>query len=258
MLKAKKSYGQHFLNDEGISENIARSLQLTETYHNKVLEVGPGQGMLTKYLISCGYDLTVVEADRDMVAFLKKNYAEPLAGRIISEDFLKLRLNELYDGQFAIIGNFPYNISSQIVFQCVEYRSQVVEMVGMFQKEMAERIIAPPGSKTYGVISVLVQAYFSGEYLFNVRPFSFDPPPNVESGVIRLVRRADYETLGCDENQFRNVVKTAFGSRRKMMRNTLRALVNDDEKLKDPIFNERPEQLSVAQFVALTRLIFNT
>ncbi|MEY4925769.1 MAG: Ribosomal small subunit methyltransferase [Bacteroidota bacterium] len=255
-MKAKKSYGQHFLTSDAISERIAKSLLKTESYKGKVIEVGPGKGMLTKQLLACGYDLLCVEADRDMVAFLNEHYPKTLKDRILSADFMKVKLEEhIGESQFAIIGNYPYNISSQIIFKAIDYREQVVELVGMFQKEMAARVVAPHGSKTYGVISVLTQAYFDCKYLFTVHKGSFNPPPKVESAVIRLTRR-DSLDLGCDAKLFKTIVKLSFGQRRKMLRNTMRSLVGMNEELfENPIFNERPEQLSVQQFKDLTNLI---
>lgn len=252
-MKAKKSYGQHFLTSEVISERIANSLSLSETY-NDVLEVGPGQGMLTKYLLEKDYNLKVVEADRDMVAYLEAHYPQ-LAPNIVSKDFLKMRLEEEMGENFAIIGNFPYNISSQIVFKMLACRQFVPEMVGMFQKEMAERIVAKPGNKTYGVISVLTQAFYDGKLLFNVKPGSFNPPPKVMSAVIRLTRKADYENLGCNHKRFRQIVKLSFGQRRKMLRNTMKSLVKGHSILEAPIFRQRPEQLSVQDFIELTNQI---
>lgn len=250
MLRAKKSYGQHFLNSEQIAERIVESLQKTNLY-DKVLEVGPGKGVLTKYLLEKPYDLVAVEADDDMVTYLQQVYPG-LDGRLVAADFLKLRLNEvLGDAPFGLIGNFPYNISSQILIKMIEYRSQIPEMVGMFQREVAERVIAPPGSKTYGVISVLVQAYYSGEYLFTVKPGSFSPPPKVQSAVIRLTRKDPF-VLDCDERLFKRIVKQAFNQRRKMLRNTLKSLFSE-EILKEDFFQKRPEVLSVEDFVQLTR-----
>ncbi len=254
-MKAKKSYGQHFLTSDAIAERIAKSLLLTETYQAKVIEVGPGKGMLTKQLLACGYDLLCVEADRDMVEFLNQHYPKTLHGRIVSADFMKIKLEDYFDEQFAIIGNYPYNISSQIIFKAIDYKEQVVELVGMFQKEMAERVVAPHGSKTYGVISVLTQAFYECKYLFTVHKGSFNPPPKVESAVIRLTRRPSLD-LGCDAKLFKTIVKLSFGQRRKMLRNTMRSLVGNNEQLfENPIFNERPEQLSVQQFKDLTNLI---
>lgn len=253
-MKAKKSYGQHFLNNEIIAENIAESLSDNGLF-NKVLEIGPGKGMLTKYLLKKNYDLLVVEADRDMIFYLNKYYPD-LKDKIIGADFLKLDFEPFFeeDQPFAIIGNFPYNISSQIVFKMLENRTQIPELVGMFQKEMAERIIAGPGSKTYGVISVLTQAYYEGEYLFTVSNENFSPPPRVQSAVIRLKRKVDQD-LGCDEKKFRAVVKQAFSQRRKMLRNTMKSFLKDNPVLQDDFFNQRPEQLSLNDFVYLTNLI---
>lgn len=252
-MKAKKSFGQHFLNREEIAERIANSLSVNNETGHPVLEVGPGKGMLTKYLLDKYALLKVVEADVDMVNYLKKYYPQ-LEGRILSGDFLKVDLAEVFDGQsFSLIGNFPYNISSQIVFHMIRYRHIVPEMVGMFQKEMADRIIAKPGGKDYGVISVLAQAYYEGKTLFNVDKSCFSPPPKVQSAVIRLVRKENQD-LGCDEKLFRQVVKTSFNQRRKMLRNTLKPLFPEGSgALEDTFFQQRPEQLSLADFIAVTR-----
>lgn len=251
-LKAKKSYGQHFLNNEQIAEAIAQLLQWQDQY-KRVLEIGPGQGVLTKYLLNQPYRLTVVEADRDMVAYLQRHYPE-LKEDIISADFLKVPLDQVFREPFAIIGNFPYNISSQILIRMLEYRHLIPEMVGMFQLEVAERVIAPPGSKTYGVISVLVQAFYEGELCIEVDKRNFSPPPKVQSAVIRLRRKADQD-LGCDEQLFRKVVKQAFSQRRKMLRNTMKSMINNTDLLADRFFDQRPEKLSVADFVQLTRWV---
>ena len=255
-MKAKKSYGQHFLTSDAISERIAKSLLQTAQYEQRVLEVGPGKGMLTKQLLAAGYDLTCVEADRDMIDYLKTNYTEALENRLVAADFMKVNLTDLMgEAQFAIIGNYPYNISSQIIFKAIDYREQVVELVGMFQKEMADRVVAPHGNKTYGVISVLTQAYFECKYLFTVHKGSFNPPPKVESAVIRLTRRSNLD-LGCDPKLFKTIVKLGFGQRRKMLRNTMRSLVgNNEELLENPVFDLRAEQLSVQDFKSLTNLI---
>lgn len=252
-MKAKKSYGQHFLTNEVISERIADSLLRTDEY-NQVLEVGPGQGMLTKYLLKKPYDLMVVEADRDMVNYLNQHYPE-LSENIIPADFMKVNLYDFFkDQSFAIIGNFPYNISSQIVFKTIEYRKQVPEMVGMFQREMAERVAAKHGNKTYGIISVLTQAYYDVEYLFTVKAGNFNPPPKVQSAVIRLTRK-DEEELGCSYKVFRRIVKQSFGQRRKMLRNTMKSILKNSGRLNDPFFQQRPEQLTVADFVQLTQWV---
>lgn len=252
-MRAKKSFGQHFLTNEDIARRIADSLVL-ESYPANVLEVGPGKGMLTKYLLEKDFSLKCVEADADMVDYLDTNYPA-LHGKIISEDFLKLDLSTVFNGQpFCIIGNFPYNISSQIVFKMVEFRPIVPQLVGMFQKEMAERIIAKPGGKDYGVISVLTQAFYEGKYLFSVGNRNFNPPPKVLSGVIRLVRKDD--ALGCDEVLFRKVVKQAFSQRRKMLRNTLKPFLEQrPDILEETFFTQRPEVLSVGEFVDLTNRI---
>jgi 16S rRNA (adenine1518-N6/adenine1519-N6)-dimethyltransferase len=253
-LKAKKSYGQHFLNSEPIAERIALSLQLGGEAYNKMLEVGPGRGMLTKYLLQRPEQLIVVEADRDMVLYLNKHYPE-LKGHIVEGNFLRADLPALQqEDAFGLIGNFPYNISSQILFKMIDNRSYIPEMVGMFQKEVAERVVAGPGSKTYGVISVLVQAYYEGEYLFSVGKGNFTPPPKVESAVIRLTRKADQD-LGCNERTFRVVVKQAFSQRRKMLRNTMKSLLKGSPLLQEPLFSERPEQLGLDDFVQLARWV---
>lgn len=252
-MKAKKSYGQHFLINEHIARRIAELLRPDGTF-DRVLEIGPGKGMLTKYLLQQDYRLTVVEADRDMVNYLMRHYPE-LKEDIISADFLKVPLDRMFTAPFALIGNFPYNISSQILIRMLEYRHLIPEMVGMFQLEVAERVIAPPGTKVYGVISVLVQAYYEGELCLKVGPGNFAPPPKVESAVIRLVRREDQAELDCDDRLFRRVVKQAFSQRRKMLRNTMKALLADQQLLSNAFFNQRPEKLSVADFVQLTKWI---
>lgn len=252
-MKAKKSYGQHFLVNETIAESIASSLQLTKDY-KKVLEVGPGQGFLTKYLLKKEYELIVVEADRDMVAYLQRHYPE-LKGQIISADFMKVDLGLFFEDEpFALIGNYPYNISSQILFRMLEYKAQIPEMVGMFQKEVAERVVAAPGSKIYGVVSVLVQAFYDGEFLFEVDKSEFNPPPKVQSAVIRLTRKENQD-LGCSYKFFRAVVKQAFSQRRKMLRNTMKSFTKAPELQQDPFFQKRPEKLSVQDFVYLTNWI---
>jgi 16S rRNA (adenine1518-N6/adenine1519-N6)-dimethyltransferase len=253
-LKAKKSYGQHFLNNKDYASRIAHSLTGLGTEYEQVLEVGPGRGMLTQYLLEQELKLIAVEADQDMVMYLHKHYPQ-LKGSIISADFLKLDLARIMQEKpFGLIGNFPYNISSQILFRMLKYRAFIPELVGMFQKEVAERVIAPPGSKVYGVISVLVQAYYSGQYLFTVSKGNFNPPPKVQSAVIRLVRKQEQD-LGCDEKLFKRVVKQAFSQRRKMLRNTMKSFLKDDPILQDEFFNLRPERLSVSDFVALTQKI---
>jgi 16S rRNA (adenine1518-N6/adenine1519-N6)-dimethyltransferase len=247
-MRAKKSYGQHFLTNEGTAHDIANFLLREEGIKN-VLEIGPGKGMLTKYLIDQDINLKVVEADRDMVAYLERNYKDL---DILFLDFLKLKLEKVFDGEpFYITGNYPYNISSQIVFKMINDHHLVPEMVGMFQKEMADRIIAPPGSKTYGVISVLTQAYYKGELLMNLPPGAFSPPPKVNSAVIRLTS-AGVEELTCDKKLFRKIVKQSFNQRRKMLRNTLKGIITDKSLLESQELVQRPEQLSVKDFEQLT------
>ena len=254
MYKAKKSYGQHFLVNEGTAAKIAGLLIREEAIKN-VLEVGPGQGMLTKYLVKQDINLKVIEADSDMVESLKLNFVELTDENIIFLDFLKANLSKVFNGeQFYIIGNFPYNISSQIVFKMINAYHLVPEMVGMFQREVADRIIAPPGSKTYGVISVLTQAFYDGTMLLKIPPGAFNPPPKVNSAVIRLKRKANTE-LNCDPKLFRILVKITFGQRRKMLRNTLKQFVSDPEVLSDEFYNKRPEQMSVQDFINITNHI---
>ncbi|MEM9884920.1 MAG: 16S rRNA (adenine(1518)-N(6)/adenine(1519)-N(6))-dimethyltransferase RsmA [Bacteroidota bacterium] len=252
-MRAKKSYGQHFLTNEQIAERIADSLSLSAAYE-KVLEIGPGKGMLTKYLLKKDYELHAVEADRDMVAYLETNYPE-LAERLHYADFLKFSPKQLFgDASFAIIGNFPYNISSQILFKMLDYRAAVPELVGMFQKEMAERVTASSGGKEYGVISVLVQAYYDADYLFTVKRGNFNPPPKVTSAVIRLIRKEEQD-LGCNPKLFKQIVKQTFSQRRKMLRNTMKSFLKGHELLQNDFFKQRPERLSVADFVQLTQWV---
>lgn len=250
-VKPKKFLGQHFLTDLSVAERIADTLK--DYVGTPVLEVGPGMGVLTQYLIAKGHDLKVVELDRESVDYLHANFPE-LEGKVIGEDFLQIDLASMYDGQFCIIGNYPYNISSQIFFKVLDYRDQVVCCSGMLQKEVAERIAAGPGSKTYGILSVLLQAWYDIEYLFTVSEHVFNPPPKVKSGVIRLVRN-NVRELGCDESMFKTIVKLSFGQRRKTLRNSLRSFAKNPEVLTDEIFNKRPEQLSVAEFIRLTNLL---
>lgn len=250
-VKPKKFLGQHFLTDLSVAERIADTLK--DYVGTPVLEVGPGMGVLTQYLLAKGHDLKVVELDRESVDYLHAHFPE-LEGKVIGEDFLQLDLASMYSGQFCIIGNYPYNISSQIFFKVLDYRDLVVCCSGMLQKEVAERIAAGPGSKTYGILSVLLQAWYDIEYLFTVSEHVFNPPPKVKSGVIRLVRN-NVRELGCDEAMFKSIVKISFGQRRKTLRNSLRSLAKNPEVLADEIFNKRPEQLSVAEFIRLTNLL---
>jgi len=251
-VRAKKHLGQHFLNDEVIAKDIVLALQNTVNYKN-VLEVGPGMGVLTNYLLEQpDYTTTVVELDKESIAYLTKNYGSTLNGRIIQDDFLRLDLSKLFDSPFAIIGNFPYNISSQIVFHILEHRDAIPFMVGMFQKEVAERIGAKHGGKEYGIMSVITQAFYNVEYLFTVHEYVFTPPPKVKSGVIRLTRKEG--ELGCDESMLRKVVKTAFNQRRKKLRNAISTFGLNDEEL-GFFASKRAEELSVDQFIELTNLI---
>jgi len=262
-VRAKKHLGQHFLKDEDIAEQIAGTLTL-KGYKN-VLEIGPGMGVLTKHLLKRDLDLVAMDLDAESIVYLNHSFplehAEILQKNnrlnVIEADFLKFDLTELYgDEPFAITGNFPYNISSQIVFKMLEMREQIPEFSGMFQKEVAQRICEKPGSKTYGILSVLVQAFYEAEYLFTVAPTVFDPPPKVDSGVLRLIRR-DEQKLACDERLFFKVVKTAFNQRRKTIRNSLKTFDLSNNLKEDTIFDQRPEQLSVADFVTLTQKIAN-
>jgi len=251
-VKAKKHLGQHFLNDENVAKNIADTLTLKG--YQKVLEIGPGMGVLTKYLLEKPTATFVIEIDTESVAYLQAHYTK-LQGNIISEDFLKYNINEVFNQeQFAIIGNFPYNISTQIVFKTLELRDQIPEFSGMFQKEVAERICSKKGSKVYGILSVLAQAFYEVEYLFTVDEHVFTPPPKVKSGVMRMIRKENYH-LPCDEKLLYTVVKTAFNQRRKTLRNSLKSLQLSDILREDSIFDLRPEQISVEQFIELTQKI---
>ena len=251
-VKAKKHLGQHFLKDESIAKDIADTLNL-EGYQD-VLEIGPGMGVLTKYLLDKPVNTYVIEIDTESVTYLEENYPK-LHGKIISKDFLKYNINEIFEGkQFAIIGNFPYNISTQIVFRALEYRNQIPEFAGMFQKEVAQRICEKKGTKAYGILSVLVQAFYEAEYLFTVSEDVFIPPPKVKSGVLRLRRKENF-TLPCSEKLFFTVVKTGFQQRRKTLRNSLKTLNLSDNLREDTIFDLRPEQLSVQDFIELTKKI---
>lgn len=251
-VKAKKHLGQHFLKDENVAKKIADSLR-GNTYKN-VLEIGPGTGVLTKYLLQKEFTTYAIEIDTEAVDYLKNTYPS-IAPRILSQDFLSLSLSAVFKkAPIAIIGNFPYNISSQIVFKTLENRAQIPEFAGMFQKEVAERIAEREGSKKYGILSVLVQAFYDVEYLFTVPPGVFDPPPKVESGVIRMVRKEN-SSLPVDEKLFFRVVKTAFNQRRKMLRKSLKSMHLSDKLREGAIFAKRPEQLSVAAFIELTSLI---
>lgn len=257
VVRAKKHLGQHFLKDESIAEKIADSLTL-KGYDN-ILEVGPGMGVLTKYLLQKPVIVHAIEVDNESVAYLKSEFnihtATGAKLNILEGDFLHYNIAEIFkDEPFAIIGNFPYNISSQIVFKMLEMRNQVPELAGMFQKEVAVRICQKEGSKAYGIISVLVQAFYEAEYLFEVSEKVFNPPPKVKSGVIRL-RRKENHSLSCDEKLFFKVVKMAFQQRRKTLRNSLKTFNLSDNLKEGTIFGKRPEQLSVEEFIDLTNRI---
>ncbi len=262
-VKAKKYLGQHFLKDEAIAKQIADTLSF-EGYHN-VLEIGPGTGVLTKYLLQNGIDLVAMDLDPESIIYLNQGfpleYPEILGNnntfKVLEADFLKYHLPSLFGEEaFAITGNFPYNISTQIVFKMLEWRHQVPEFSGMFQKEVAARICAKEGNRTYGILSVLVQAYYDAEYLFTVPPGVFDPPPKVQSGVLRLTRKENHN-LDCDEKLFSRIVKTAFNQRRKTLRNSLKSFGLSDILKEDVIFDKRPEQLAVTDFIGLTKKIAN-
>lgn len=252
LVKPKKALGQHFLKDLDVAARIAQTLDAWKSL--PVLEVGPGMGVLTRFLLDYGHDLKVVELDRDSVAYLEQHFPE-LNGRILGEDFLTLKLDEMFDKPFSVIGNYPYNISSQIMFKVLEYKNLIPCCSGMFQKEVAERLASKPGKKAYGILSVLLQAYYDIEYLFTVDEHVFDPPPKVKSAVIRITRNQT-QSLDCDEVLFKRVIKTGFNQRRKTLRNSLKPLLGNDCPIcTDPIFNLRPEQLSVEQFVKLTNMV---
>lgn len=255
-VKPKKALGQHFLTDLGIARRIAATL---DDYRGiPVMEVGPGMGMLTQFLLDAGHDVKVAEIDSESVGYLQENFPA-LQGRILPEDFLKMDLRQVYgDSRFCVIGNYPYNISSQIFFHVLEYKEQVICCSGMLQREVAERLAAKEGSKTRGILSVLLQAWYDVEDLFTVDENVFNPPPKVKSGVIKMTRNGT-TSLGCDERLFKTVVKTTFGQRRKTIRNTLRTLIPAGTLLPadNPLLALRPEQLSVSQFVELTSLVSN-
>ena len=260
-VKAKKHLGQHFLNDEDTAKNIANSL--SGVGYDTVLEIGPGMGVLTKYLLESEAEINVIEIDRDSVAYLNNDFKNEHVKldtsntkfKIIEGDFLKQDFPTFFNKkQVAVIGNYPYNISSQIIFKAIENREYIPELSGMFQKEVAKRIAEKEGSKVYGIISVLTQAFFDVEYLFTVPPSVFNPPPKVDSGVIRLIRKKDF-SLSVDEKLFFRVVKTAFNQRRKMLRSSLKSFKLSDTLKEDAIFAMRPEQLSVSEFIKLTHKI---
>ena len=253
-VKPKKHLGQHFLKDENVCVKMVNAIPEQSTVL-PVLEVGPGTGALTKYLLKrTDLQTHVIELDEESVIYLKKYYTA-LAERIYAMDFLKIDLAKVMGtGSFIIAGNFPYNISSQILFKVLDYKNQIPYVVGMFQKEVAERIAEKPGTKKYGIISVLIQAYYDIDYLFTVNEDVFDPPPKVKSGVIQLTRNKVMH-LDCDEKLFKLVVKTAFNQRRKTIRNSVKSLTHESVDLNLAVFSERPEQLSVEDFIKLTNLL---
>ena len=248
-VRPKKQFGQHFLIDLSIAEKIAGSIKGHRNV-KKVLEIGPGMGVLTDFLIDGKWDLHLVEVDRESIGYMKEKYPS-LKGRIIEADYLKYDVGKEMGGPYIVVGNFPYNISSQIFFKILPEKDQVVEVVCMLQKEVAKRIASPKGNKSYGILSVLLQAFYTVEYLFDVPPNVFDPPPKVDSGVIRLTRN-EVRELPCDEKLFFRVVKQAFSTRRKTLRNSLKPMGLSDEMREERMLDQRAEQLGVEEFVLLT------
>lgn len=252
LVKPKKFLGQHFLKDLQVAKAIADTVDTCPDL--PILEVGPGMGVLTQFLIPKGRPVKVVELDFESVAYLRENFAQ-LGDNIIEQDFLKMDLADLFGQPFVLTGNYPYNISSQIFFKMLDYKDLIPCCTGMIQKEVAERIAAGPGSKTYGILSVLIQAWYKVEYLFTVHEHVFNPPPKVKSAVIRMTRNETTD-LGCDEKLFKQIVKTTFNQRRKTLRNSISPILEKGNPLSaDPIFNKRPEQLSVADFIELTNRV---
>jgi 16S rRNA (adenine1518-N6/adenine1519-N6)-dimethyltransferase len=249
-VNPKKSLGQHFLKDENIARKIVSSLQST----TNVLEIGPGMGVLTKYLIPKCDNLKLIEIDHESVEYLSEAYPD-IKANIIQANFLKVNPTEFFSREFSVIGNFPYNISSQIFFRVIENRALIPEVVGMIQKEVAERLVSPPGNKTYGILSVILGAFYEMEILFTVNENVFTPPPKVKSAVIRLTRQENF-SLDCDEKLFFNIVKTGFNQRRKTLRNSLKSIwANKLDPENYPIFKKRPEQLGVDEFIELTKIL---
>jgi len=254
-VRAKKQLGQHFLTNLQVAQDTVAAFGNDDNF-KQTLEIGPGMGVLTEALKQRDdLDFKVIDIDEESIAYLEQHQILP-PSQLIQGDFLQMDLHKLFGDQpFGIIGNFPYNISTQILFKLYEYRSQALELVGMFQKEVAERIASPPGSKVYGITSVLLQAYYDIEYLFTVDEGDFDPPPKVKSAVIKL-KRNQTKQLECDEKKFKQIVKAAFNQRRKTLRNGLKAQINQKPEIKsDPIFNERAEQLSVQDFVRIVKML---
>ncbi len=251
-VRAKKALGQHFLTDQSIARGIVDALTPSEV--RDVLEIGPGMGVLSQYLLKReDIDLKLVEVDGESVVYLREHFPG-IVGKLLQADYLKLDMRKVFPGSYKVIGNFPYNISSQIFFKILDDKDLVPEVVCMIQKEVAERIAEPPGTKTYGILSVLLQAWYDIEYVMSVGSGAFCPPPKVQSAVIRL-RRNSRTGLDCDERLFRQVVKTAFNQRRKTLRNALKPLLKEGTDTTDPIFDLRAEKLSVDDFVRLTRLL---
>lgn len=252
-MRAKKSFGQHFLINENLAGGIVQSV--VESAHGlPLLEIGPGKGVLTKYIIDLNANFMAVDADQDMIGYLRDKY--PLKeDRFILKDILQLNTQELFDGgDYVIFGNFPYNISSQILFLLLSQKERVPLLIGMFQKEVARRVVSKEGSKEYGIISVLIQAHYDAKIIYQVGPESFSPPPKVDSAVIMLTRKKNF-TINCNQKLFKSIVKMSFGQRRKMMRNSLKALVADETILTKDVFSRRPESLSLEEFISLTQLI---
>jgi 16S rRNA (adenine1518-N6/adenine1519-N6)-dimethyltransferase len=253
LVRAKKHLGQHFLTDKNIAAKIVESLHPENRYRH-VLEVGPGMGILSDFLLEkTEYEVSLIDIDEESYQYLQKKYPR-LGNRLINADFLDLEFTKIVDGPLGIIGNFPYNISSQILFKVLDNRQQVIEVVGMFQKEVAERCASKPGSKEYGILSVFLQAYYKVEYLFTVKAGVFNPPPKVLSAVIRLTRN-EIKELDCDEKLFWQVVKAGFNQRRKTLRNALSSLINKEKMVQEPLLDLRAERLSVEDFVKLTKQI---
>ena len=253
LVNPNKFLGQHFLNDLSIAKDTADTVD--ECPGLPILEVGPGMGVLTQFLMEKGREVKVVELDFESVAYLRENFPA-LEGNIIEDDFLKLKLEKLFDGRpFVLTGNYPYNISSQIFFKMLDYKDLIPCCTGMIQKEVAERIAAGPDSKTYGILSILIQAWYKVEYLFTVHEHVFNPPPKVKSAVIRMTRNETKE-LGCNERLFKLIVKTTFNQRRKTLRNSISSILEKGNPLRnDTVFNKRPEQLSVQEFIELTNRV---
>lgn len=256
-VRAKKELGQHFLKDLNIAQKIADTIETTRLPEDAkrwgnlpVVEVGPGMGVLSQFLIQNGREVKAIELDSESVEFLHKVFPDL---QVIEGDFLKMNLDDIFAGEFSLIGNYPYNISSQIFFKVLDYKGKIPVVAGMLQKEVAQRICSKPGNKIYGILSVLLQAWYDCEYLFDVQPGVFSPPPKVTSGVIRLTRNSRTE-LGCDEKLFKTIIKTSFGQRRKTLRNSLASLIPVNSSIwQDPILSRRPETLSVEEFISLTK-----